>query len=76
MVTVKPGDNILVGEDMVVEPFGSSHSVIEPLGFHTLTFLDGKAHAGESAAAQGFRITQFSSASAQHIHTPRRMVFS
>lgn len=46
MVTVKPGDNILVGEDMVVEPFGSSHSVIEPLGFHTLTFLDGKAHAG------------------------------
>ncbi len=46
MVAVKPGDNIIVSENMVVEPFGDSHSIIEPLGFHILTFLDGKAHAG------------------------------
>lgn len=46
IVTVKAGDNINVGEDMVVEPFNVSHSIIDSLGFHTLTFVDSEAYAG------------------------------
>lgn len=46
MITVNPGDNIRIGDDMVVEPFGDSHSTIEPLGFHVLTFMNDKPHAG------------------------------
>ena len=44
--TIKPGDNIPVGDDMVIEPFVVSHSTLESMGFHTLTFVDGKPHAG------------------------------
>lgn len=43
---IKPGDNIAIGEDMVIEPFVVSHSTLESMGFHTLTFVDGKPHAG------------------------------
>ena len=44
--TIKPGDNIAIGDDMVIEPFVVSHSTLESMGFHTLTFVDGKPHAG------------------------------
>ena len=44
--TIKPGDNIAIGDDMVIEPFVVSHSTLESMGFHTLTFVDGKPYAG------------------------------
>ena len=44
--TIKPGDNIAIGDDMVIEPFVVSHSTLESMGFHTLTFVDEKPHAG------------------------------
>ena len=46
IVPVKPGENIRVSEDMVAEAFSVSHSIIDSLGFHTLTFVDGKPEAG------------------------------
>ncbi len=44
--TVKPEDNIKIGDNMVVEPFTVSHSVIGAMGYHTLTFLKDKPCAG------------------------------
>ena len=46
MEKVKPGANIRIGDDVVVEPFVVSHSILEPIGFHTLTFVNDKPHAG------------------------------
>jgi len=43
---INAGDKILVGNDMEIEPFAVSHSVVGALGFHTLTKIDGKPHAG------------------------------
>lgn len=44
--SVKPQDNIMLGENVVVEPFTVSHSIIGALGFHTLTFINDRPHAG------------------------------
>ena len=44
--TIKPGQNIIIGENMIVEPFTVSHSVIGSMGYHTLTFVDGERCAG------------------------------
>ena len=46
MERIKAGDNIQISPDMVVEPFTVSHSILEPIGFHTLTFVDDKPNAG------------------------------
>lgn len=35
---IKSGDNISIGENMVVEAVDVSHSIVDSLGFHTLTF--------------------------------------
>ncbi len=43
---VKPGDNILIGDDMIVEAYSVAHSVVDSLGFHTLTFVNGRPDAG------------------------------
>lgn len=42
---VKAGDNICIGENMVVEAVDVSHSVVDSLGFHTLTFADDRPFA-------------------------------
>lgn len=42
---VKAGDNISVGENMVVEAVDVSHSIVDSLGFHTLTFVDDEPYA-------------------------------
>ena len=44
--TIKPKQEIQVSENMIVEPFTVSHSIIGAMGFHTLTKLRGKPHAG------------------------------
>lgn len=44
--TIKPKQEIQVSDNMVVEAFAVSHSVVDPMGFHTLTTLRGKPHAG------------------------------
>lgn len=43
---INEGDKILIGKDMEIEPFIVSHSVVDALGFHTLTKLNGEPHAG------------------------------
>ena len=43
---VKPKQEIKVSENMIVEPFSVSHSIVDAMGFHTLTTLRGKPHAG------------------------------
>lgn len=42
---VKAGDNVSVGENMVVEAVDVSHSLVDSLGFHTLTFVDDEPYA-------------------------------
>ncbi len=44
--TIKPGQQLQISDDMVVEPFTVSHSVVGAMGFHTLTFIKDKPHAG------------------------------
>ena len=44
--TVKPKQEIQIGDNMVIEPFAVSHSILDAFGFHTLTTLRGKPHAG------------------------------
>lgn len=44
--TVKPKQEIKIGDNMVIEPFTVSHSIIGAMGFHTLTTVRGKPHAG------------------------------
>lgn len=44
--TIKPGDNIKVTDDVVVEAFNVAHSVVDSLGFHILTFVNDEPHAG------------------------------
>ena len=44
--TIKPKQEIQVSDNMVVEAFAVSHSVVDAMGFHTLTTLRGKPHAG------------------------------
>lgn len=44
--TIKPKQEIQVSDNMVVEPFDVSHSIIGAMGFHTLTTVRGKPHAG------------------------------
>ena len=43
---INPGDRIMIGTDMEIEPFMVSHSVVDAMGFHTLTKVDGKPYAG------------------------------
>lgn len=43
---INPGDRIMIGTDMEIEPFMVSHSVVDAMGFHTLTKVDGKSYAG------------------------------
>ena len=43
---INAGDKILVGGSMEIEPFNVSHSIVGSLGYHTLTKLNGKPHAG------------------------------
>lgn len=43
---INPGDKILVGKDIEIEPFSVSHSVVDALGFHTLTKVNGQSYAG------------------------------
>lgn len=43
---VKNQENIQIGENIMVEPFTVSHSIIGAVGFHTLTFVDDKPYAG------------------------------
>ena len=43
---INPGDKILVGQNIEIEPFSVSHSVVDALGFHTLTKVNGKPYAG------------------------------
>lgn len=43
---VEPGDNFRIDKDMLIEPFTVSHSTIDSVGFHTLTFVDDKPYAG------------------------------
>lgn len=43
---INPGDNFRVGKDMVIEPFTVSHSTIDSIGFHTLTFVNDQPYAG------------------------------
>lgn len=42
---IKAGDNVLVGDNIVVEAVDVSHSIVDSLGFHTLTFSKGKPYA-------------------------------
>ena len=42
----KPQDNIRIGENVIVEPFDVSHSIIGAMGYHTLTFVNDKPYAG------------------------------
>jgi len=42
----KPQENIIIGDNVVVEPFDVSHSIIGAMGYHTLTFVNDKPHAG------------------------------
>lgn len=42
---VKAGDNILVGGNTIVEAVDVSHSIVDSLGFHTLTLNRGKPYA-------------------------------
>lgn len=44
--TIKPKQEIKISDNMVVEVFMVSHSVIGAMGFHTLTTLRGKPYAG------------------------------
>lgn len=37
---IKAGDNISVGDNVVVEAVDVSHSVVDSLGYHTLTFVN------------------------------------
>lgn len=43
---VKPGDNIRVSDDMIVEGFSVAHSIVDSLGYHTMTFVNDKPNAG------------------------------
>ena len=43
---INPGDKILVGKDIEIEPFSVSHSVVDALGFHTLTKINDQPYAG------------------------------
>ena len=43
---IKPQENIIINENMVIEPFTVSHSVIGAMGFHTQTSVNGKPYAG------------------------------
>lgn len=43
---VKAGEKIKISKDVEVEPFTVSHSTVGAMGFHTLTQLNGKDHAG------------------------------
>jgi mRNA degradation ribonuclease J1/J2 len=43
--TLKAGDNVPVGDNMVVEAVDVSHSIVDSLGFHTLTFANDKPFA-------------------------------
>lgn len=42
----KPGENIKIGEDMVMEGFMEAHSAVDAMGFHFLTFKGDRADAG------------------------------
>lgn len=42
---IKSGDNICIGENMVVEAVDVSHSIVDSLGFHTLTFANDRPFA-------------------------------
>lgn len=44
--TVKPKEEIKVSDNVTVEAFSVSHSIIDAMGFHTLTTVRGKPHAG------------------------------
>ena len=43
---IKPGENIKIGEDLVMEGFMVPHSAVAAMGFHFLSFKDDKADAG------------------------------
>lgn len=43
---VQPGENIKVGEDMIVEGFMEAHSAVDAMGFHFLSFNGDRADAG------------------------------
>ena len=43
---VKPGENIKIGEDLVMEGFMEAHSTVDAMGFHFLSFKGDKADAG------------------------------
>ena len=43
---VKPGENVKIGEDLVMEGFMEAHSAVDAMGFHFLSFRGDKADAG------------------------------
>lgn len=42
---VKAGEDVRVGQDVIIEPFTVSHSILDSMGFHTLTFANGEPFA-------------------------------
>lgn len=43
---VKPGENVKIGEDLIMEGFMEAHSAVDAMGFHFLSFRGDKADAG------------------------------
>ncbi len=42
---IKAGESICIGDNMIVEAVDVSHSIVDSLGFHTLTLSNGKPYA-------------------------------
>lgn len=43
---IKPGENVQIGEDLIMEGFMEAHSAVDAMGFHFLSFKGDKADAG------------------------------